>query len=344
VPGDASRFVQHLDKLLPLRRDRDILLAYLAACVQHQGVKFQWAPLIQGVEGNGKTIISNCVAEAVGQRYVHWPHASKLTAQFNSWMAGMTLYCVEDIYTEHNRTKVFEELKPMITGQHLEIEAKRIDQVTREVCGNFILNSNHKDGVPKTGNDRRVAPFFTAQQTIADLRDMGVLDGYLTDLQSWLRGERRYAGQTPGYAFVTDFLHTYPIPPELNPALGHRAPDTSSTVEAISVSQGSIEQHIQEAIDSGEPGFCGGWVSSIALARLFDHTKRGVPPNARRKLMQDMGYDWHPALRDGRTNDTTMPDGGKPRLFIRQGHPMLALRDAATVARTYSLAQLDTQS
>jgi hypothetical protein len=67
--GDVSLFLAHMKKILPIPRDRSILLAYMAAVVQHQGVKFQWAPLIQGVEGNGKTLFSRCVAEAVGVRY-----------------------------------------------------------------------------------------------------------------------------------------------------------------------------------------------------------------------------------------------------------------------------------
>jgi hypothetical protein len=52
--GDGSPFLNHLAKVLPDERDRFILLCYMAACVQHKGVKFQWAPLLQGVEGNGK--------------------------------------------------------------------------------------------------------------------------------------------------------------------------------------------------------------------------------------------------------------------------------------------------
>lgn len=340
VPGDFSPFIRHLERLLPNQRDRETLLAYMAACVQRQGIKFQWAPLIQGVEGNGKTILSKCVAEAVGQRYVHWPHASKLTAQFNSWMVGHTLYCVEDVHTSTQREEVFEQLKPMITGDALEIEAKRVDQVTSEVCGNFILNSNHKDGIRKTRNDRRIAPFFTAQQNERQLREQGFTLGYLTDLYDWLKGRNRYAGQPAGYAIVAEFLWTYPIPAALDPANGHRAPLTASTEEAISASLGMVEQHILEAIESGEPGFAGGWVSSIALGRLFERIKRNIPPGGRRKVMQDLGYDWHPGLPDGRVPELVAIDGGKPKLFIKQGHPALALHQPGEISRHYQAAQL----
>jgi hypothetical protein len=88
----------HLAKIIPNERDRLILICYMAACVQHQGHKFQWAPLIQGAPGNGKSLLSRCVAEAIGRRYVHWPKASRLAAQFNGWMVGKTFYAVEDIH------------------------------------------------------------------------------------------------------------------------------------------------------------------------------------------------------------------------------------------------------
>ncbi len=54
--GDASPFLKHLAKVLPNERDAKILLSYMSACVQHQGVKFQWAPVLQGAEGNGKSL------------------------------------------------------------------------------------------------------------------------------------------------------------------------------------------------------------------------------------------------------------------------------------------------
>jgi hypothetical protein len=49
--GDASPFLTHLARVLPDPTDQAILLSFMAAVVQHKGVKFQWAPLLQGVEG-----------------------------------------------------------------------------------------------------------------------------------------------------------------------------------------------------------------------------------------------------------------------------------------------------
>lgn len=329
--GDAAPFLTHLAKILPDERDRYILLCYMAACVQHKGVKFQWAPLLQGVEGNGKTLFTRCVAEAVGRRYVHWPKASKLSKEFNAWMLGKLFYGVEDIYVPDQKREIIEELKPMITGgDGLEIEGKGVDQISADVCGNFMFNSNHKDAVRKTQNDRRFCVLFSAQQQAADLARDGMDGDYFPKLYDWLRAD--------GYAIVSDLLHTMPIPDEFNPATHcQRAPVTTSTALAIAASTGGVEQEVHEAIAQGLPGFCGGWVSSIQLDRLLErlNVARRVTHSKRKEMLQDMGYIYHPALAEGRVNNLVLPDGGKPRLFILKNSPAASIQGAAEAAKAY---------
>jgi hypothetical protein len=329
--GDVKPFLDHLAKVLPDERDATILLAYMAACVQHKGVKFQWAPLLQGVEGNGKTLFTRCVAEAIGRRYTHWPKASKLAKEFNAWMLNKLFFAVEDIYVPDARREVIEELKPMITGgDGLEIEAKGVDQTSADICGNFMFNSNHKDAIKKTGNDRRFCVLFSAQQHEPDLERDGMAGNYFPDLYNWLRND--------GYAIVSEFLYTYSIPLELNPALEcQRAPISSTTSEAISTSIGSIEQEILEAVAQGLPGFNGGWISSIYLDKLIEGMRlRGkITHNRRKEMLENLGYRWHPTLKDGRVNNTVIPDGGKPRLYIKNDSSFALITDPGAVAKAY---------
>jgi hypothetical protein len=334
IEGDVGPFLTHLRNLLPNDRDRLMMLSYLACIVQFPGRKFQCCPLIVGVEGNGKTFLSMAAAEAVGARYVHWPKASKIAKQFNAWMVGRVLYAVEDIFTSEN-IDVLEELKPMITGGHgLEIEKKGVDQVSEEVVGNFILNSNHKNGLPKTRNDRRLMVFYCPQQQVEDLTRDGITPDYMARLYRWARGG--------GFAHITHYLRSFAIPDEFRFDQGIRAPETSVHNEAIEAGRGRLEQEVQEAIDADEPGFAGGWVSSIALDRLLERkTRTGLAPNKRRELLQALGYDWHPALvpARGRVNNIVLPDGGKPRLFIKRGDPQAAIVSPAEVAKAYTAAQ-----
>lgn len=336
-PGDVDPFLTHLKKVLPHDGDRQILLAYMAACVQHKGYKIQWAPLLQGCEGNGKTLFTRCVAYALGKRYTHFPKASKIDSEFNGWLLNKLFIGVEDIYVPDNRREILETLKPMITGgDGLEIQFKGVDQITRDVCCNFLLNSNHKDAVKKTLNDRRYCVFYTAQQESIDLIRDGMTGDYFPSLYAWLN-----AG---GYAHVTHYLTEYAIPDELNPTTQcQRAPETTSTAEAVSVGMGSVEQEVIEAIDEGRTGFSGGWVSSFALDRLIDDMRKGgqVPRNKRRELMRSIGYDYHPGLKDGRVNNVIAIEAGKPRLYIKAGHIHANLTNGAEISRCYAAAQGD---
>jgi len=335
--GDATPFLLHLTKVLPDTRDQTILLSYMAACVQHKGVKFQWAPLLQGVEGNGKTLFTRCVAEAIGARYTHFPPAHEINEKFNSWLFNMLFIGVEDIYVPEHKMDIFEILKGMITGDRLAKRAMQTDQVMHDVCCNFLFNSNHKAAIRKTRNDRRIAPFYTAQQSAEDLRRDGMVDDYFPELYAWLRGG--------GYAIVTELLYTYQIPPEFNPAGScNRAPNTSATELAIENGLGRVEQEVLEAIDREDMGFRGGWISSIFFERLLDRigSSRFVPPNKRRELLQNIGYDWVAGLPNGKVNNILMPDAGKPKLYVKKDSPLNNIHSPAEIARAYSDAQQET--
>lgn len=339
VSGDASPFINHLKKLLPDEQDANKLLAYLAAVVQHQGVKFKWCPLIQGAQGNGKTLFTRVVRYAVGGRYTHMPRAKELDGQFNDWLLHKVLIGVEDVYTQDSmgrRSDLMETLKPMITGgDGYEIEGKGEKSITTDLCANFILNSNHKDALRITRDDRRFAVFFTAQQSSADLRAAGLTAEYFIKLHHWLEAQ-------DGYAITAEFLSTYPIPPSLNPATGAVvAPLTSTSEEVFTASLGSIEQEIMEQEALGTHGFCGGWISSVALSHMLERKRKGSLSHSRRgEILKDLGYVPHPSLPGGRIGSPMAEEGGsRPRLYVRLGSDAAAITDQKTIKKAYLSAQ-----
>lgn len=344
IQGDITPFITHLNKILPNENDRAILLAYMAACIQHKGIKFQWAPLLQGMEGNGKSLFTRCVAFAIGERYTHMPPAEQISEKYNDWLHETLFIGVEDIYIPEHKREIINILRPMITGERQAIRAMQVSQVMRAICCNFIFNSNYKDAVRKTRGDRRWCVFYTAQQSPDDLKRDGMDGDYFPNLYAWLKGAGPYEqyGLNYGYAVVNNYLSTYAIPNALNPAtLLHRAPTTTSTNDAINASLGAIEQEILEAIEQGRPGFAGGWISSIALENLLEKLRatRQIPQNKRREILADLNYIYHPALKHGRVNNHIPIDQGKPRLYIKCDHIHMNLTTGAEVAKAYQDAQ-----
>lgn len=329
-PGDVGPFLSHMAKLLPDEGDRLKLLSYMAAVVQYPGKKFAWAPLVQGVEGNGKSLLNEVVREAVGHKYSFSPKKKQLEKEFNLWMAGNIFIYVEDVLI---RRDLLEDLKTAITGTSQAIEGKGADAVVRDICCNFIFNCNPKGGIPKTANDRRIAPFYTAQQEVAHLARDGMVGDYFPRLWDWLR-----AG---GFAYVTHYLRTFAIPDELNPAkLCQRAPSTTSTAEAIAESFGPVEQEVLEAIAEGRQGFRGGWISSHFVVALLAEKRKDLALTKQRDMLATLGYVPHPHLSGGRVNNAVQPDNRKPRLYVQPGSPQAMLTSAREIAAAYTDAQM----
>lgn len=103
-----------------------------------------------------------------------------------------------------------------------------------------------------------------------------------------------------------------------------------------------IPSLIKAAIEDKRVGFLGGWVSSVHFDQLLeDNGLAGVPPNSRRAILNQAGYDWHPALENGRVNNGLACDfGKKSRLYVTIDHPDMATRKASEVARAYEAAQI----
>lgn len=327
--GDISLFLNHVRKLLPL--DHNILLDWMATKVQNPGKCMLWAPVIIGTYGNGKTTIADAMMMVMGLRHSALVQSSDVDNKFNKWVFGNTFAVINDFKVGDKRD-VIEILKPLITDRMIAYQGKGEEA---DLCRNMLgimITSNHRDAVMKTKDDRRYATFISPHETKEDVLRDGMTPEYFERLDAFMRDPKSAA-----------YLRHY----FLNRHVGHhpnRAPDTSSTLLAIQASLGGVEQEIMEAIDEGRQGFAGGWVSSKALDNLLRsmRAERQIPPGKRRDLMMSLGYDWHPALKDGRVNNVIMIDGGKPRLYIKVGHIHANLERAADVERYYAAAQGDT--
>jgi len=329
--GDPTPFLDLLARLLPVEGDRVILLAYMAACVQYPGVKFQWAPVIQGTFGNGKSLLTSILAFCVGIRYTHKVNPKDLDNVFNAWITGKLLIIIDEIKTKSSDSAI-ETLKTLITDTRLPIQAKGQDQITGDNRANVIMCTNYKDGVVKKRDDRRFSVFYTAQQSVADIRAHGMDGHYFPNLVKWLRDG--------GNAIVNNHLRGYAIPDMLNPAgVCVWAPETSSSEAAVQESYGSVGQEILEVTREGAPGFCGGWISTMALNRLVSGLRSRVTVNQRKEILRDLGYIKHPALPDGRATRMIPSENGRPRLYVKNGHISLNITDPVTVMQTYCTAQ-----
>lgn len=283
--GDVAPFLDHVAKMIPDATDRAILFTYMKSLARNPGVKFQWAPVIQGVEGNGKSLIIRVMYHAVTKAYSHLPKASQLTEKFNSWLAGRIFIGVEEIKVS-DRREVLEDLKDAVTNDWIEIRGMQQEKRMAENFTNWIFCTNHKDAIPVDENQRRYAIFYTAQQSKADLIRDGLTETYFKALYDWLRGG--------GYRAVVHWLRHSALDSIAHDPAGssQRAPNTTSTGEAIVMSLGRVEQEILDAVESQKPGFKGGWISTFSVSKLLE--ERGVRSVSGRKMaeiLKTLGYE-----------------------------------------------------
>jgi hypothetical protein len=308
VEGDVGPFMDLLCKLIPDERDRRILLHFMASSVQNRGTKFRWGVVVQGIEGNGKSLLSEFWTYAVGDEVCHWPNAREMTEKYNGWIVGNVAIVVEEIMVQ-GRMEVMNDLKTSITQERIEVRGMAKEKRMEKNIANFWFNTNFKDAIIKTATDRRYCVFYTPQQEDGDLEAWGLTNAYFRELVDWMdRG---------GRAHVAWFLEHMPLDPEFDPAqLAMRAPVTTSTQEAIEINRGPYAQLLLEAIESGRYGFRGGYVSSIQAMKVIEESgARRVSGQKVSAALASLGYN-----RIGRVSaGIPRENNERPRIYSNSG-------------------------
>ena len=337
LKGYPGPFLDHLDKLVGADTEaRRVILYYLANLAQNPGVKFQWALFLQGMKGNGKSLISLVAQAAVGSELTHWPTPYGLLEDKNEWLANKLLVCVEDVHIPKGPINLMEHMKPMITGKTQSIRVMYQAAKSCPVYCNFLINANDKASLPVTSDERRYYPVYCLQQKDGDLVAHGMHREYFAELYNWLEFEN-------GYAIVSEHLHTLEIPAEYGLRwLKGPAPVSEDFEEAVIESRSSIEQELAEAIEENTPGLRGGWLNGNVVKKVLQQTCRAhITPRRREEAVKQLGFIPHPALGNGYLKNN-LPDGSRPKIYAHRDMTLiLALQDSRAVKDAYCEAQED---
>lgn len=281
VQGDISRFTDHMARILPVQRDREIFYDFMTWNVQKPGVKLPWAAVLQSAEGVGKDAIYMIMCHALGGDYVYKPKAEMLAdsgGKFNAWMENRLLIVANEIRVGE-KYHLMEVLKPLITDDEIEIEGKGANQYKGDNPANWLMFTNYRDAIIVNDNSRRYAIFFSVLQTYAQMLAAGMDEAYYTALFDWLRGA--------GKSHIAYWLQHRPLSEYFKFA---RAPITSSMPDAINISKSSIQMLIEGAVAAAEPGFRGGWVSTKRITALAGEAGIRVETRSMSKTLEGMGY------------------------------------------------------
>lgn len=233
IEGDPSPFIDHIKKICP--DDWELVLDWMAWCVQNPGKKPRWALVLQGTPGNGKDTIAKPMAKFFGARYQS-VDPKQISNRFNGYMDGAFFVNVSDMMARMALGD-WDRLKPMITNDAVQIEAKGVDQRTIEARAAFFFTTNHRDAFPKTESDRRLAIIFTAQQSTGDLQRDGLTGTHFRKLHRWLDREH-------GSEIVIGHL----LKRKIRHSMGDRAPRTSTHDEVVQESRPAYERVVESFV------------------------------------------------------------------------------------------------
>jgi hypothetical protein len=303
VPIESSHFSQqgklviemvkrHIKLICYSNENCGILTQWLAHQVQHPGKKILWAPVIQSIEGVGKSFFGELLRVALGDRNVGTVSPTQVTSDFNGWATNVCVNVLEEIRIKgKNRYEAVNSLKPLITDRIIQINDKGIKQFMSYNTTNYICFSNFKDCIPLSKNDRRWWVVFAPIDTLDDISLIVGEDisEYFPKLFNLIREYGRE---------IRKWLLEYTISEEFMKI--KQAPMTNEKLCMIATEESGLEglDEISDVIENGGKFFNKDIISS---SDLFDKTSIEYPLldlNNKQKniILKHLGYSKQPKL------------------------------------------------
>lgn len=277
--GLANMLASHMRRLVPDERERGILISWLAHQVRSPGVKVRWAPYVWGPEGVGKSLLAALLDSCLGGRAnVTRLGGRALTSDFTGWSDGKAVTVIEEVHQVGHLYDVPEALKTPISEDVISIHKKGLDPYDAPNYTNYLIFSNHADGVPITESDRRYF-FIETGITTEDARSL-TEEGFF---------ERLFAAVKAMPGQCRRWLLDQPVHSEFAPS--GRAPLTAARAKVIELSK-SEPQCLVEDLTAGQDA-----VSSSWLARQLRQLGADVKTRGLQKVLSDAGFEHRARLR-----------------------------------------------
>lgn len=278
-------FLTHIKNMLSDEKEQTILLDWLAYVVQNAGKRINWAILLQGAQGTGKSYFAKVLEWLLGSNAKSLD-PSALGERFTGWAHGSLVNIVEEIRIKgDDKWRIMDRLKPFITNSMIQIEEKGRDHRTVPNFTNYLLLTNYKDALPITNDDRRFCVMYGRIQNESDLFDyFGGRDEAGEYFENLFRESELHAGA------IKTFILNHTISEDFKPS--GRAPDTISRRLMIQASVSPEQCLVEDLINKHECGVVNGRILDVTWFKSLCEGKGDVLPQSRTlaHILNDMGY------------------------------------------------------
>jgi len=236
----GALLIRHLEHLIAEPENRRIMLDFMATLVQVPGRKIRWCPLIQSVEGGGKTFLAEVMKAVLGHEHVKTLDGGSVKSGWNEWAFGKQLVVLEEVKVDGtNKYEIMNALKPLITNDDISVNERFRNNRQVSNISNYMIFSNHHNALALTPGDRRYFVIKSPLQSKAQVLALG--DDYFPPLYAMLR-------EHPGA--MRSFLQDWEISPDFR-ADGH-APRTSYVNEMVADSATDLTATIRRMLIEGD--------------------------------------------------------------------------------------------
>lgn len=313
---------RHFEHLVADEDDRRRLLDWICYIVQ-MGRRPNFAVLLQGVEGDGKTSIGVVIGVVLGPENIRFIGSRTIEGSFNGWAEGQLLAVVEEVKLHgHNRYDILNQIKPLITNQVIEIHRKNADPYNVPNTTAYLLLTNFRDALPLTENDSRYFVVMSRWQTRKALEEFNAAN------PDYYRRLHQAIEESPGA--IRGWLLSRPISPDFDPA--GRAPQ--STAKRYMAKLGKPEEiEVIEGLiaDSDRPDMSETLLNATDLTSVMEG---GVVLQTRTlsKMLSDAGFTYLGRFKVG---------GRKCRYWTRRPEVFEGLNDGAVAAKVRDWVETD---
>lgn len=283
----VERVKGHIAHLLVNDDEQQLVINYLAHNVQYPGEKIQWAMVLQGVQGDGKSFLSEMMQHVLGFNNVRQMNVQTLESSFSGWAVGQCMTFIEELKLDNFRKyEVLNNLKPYITNPSIEVVKKGKDPQVVINTTNYFALTNFKDAIPIDDNDRRYCILFSQWQDSAKLCEfMRKHPTYYPDL---------YAAMRENAGEILDWLLSHNISDSFKEM--KRAPETSAKSTMRNLSKSEAYLIVEDALAE----FAGPEINDYAInvtelvkqvTNCFTGGYEDFPKTrALKNVLTDMGY------------------------------------------------------
>lgn len=308
-------FARHVQTLIPDETDRLQFIDYLTYVVQNPGKKLNFAIILRGVEGDGKTFFHGLMRLVLGPNNCSTISGTYLEEKYTAWAEGSQLCFIEEIKMHGiSGHETMNKFKEYVTNDMVTIRKMHRSPYSAPNVTSYILLTNYRDALPLSAEDTRYYPIFSRWDTQAQL-------------EAWKAENPRFfhdlfdACQAAPGSIRKWFLER-DISTGFDPS--NRAPKGAGKQKMIDLGRDDVAVHIQDILENrgGEFGKNEELLSSTWLLWQWNYDGSGISkPGGRRLNTVLMREGWVPVniLKEGGTeSDRVSINNRNHRLWTKK--------------------------